>query len=251
MGSKKFDKTKSLAATSSQKFGRQLIPAQDKGANFITFSFRYFDQQKYFGFGQEESKWFASLLERLKDFSGKTSKIIEDHKERDAYRLHPINWDGRNVPVTLEDFKSIPDVVRNSAENEFLWQFQLSTGNGRVIGFFNSTFDVFYVVALDPLHNLQPSKDFAYRVEEAEIAPTIYEDQRIKINEILKRKNACEYSCSCPLSSNIDSVFAKSDAIFFSIESDLFETYSECILDGSLEKEIGDFLTSRFVQKSL
>lgn len=78
---------------------RSLIPKEENNMPYLTFSFRYCTQQEYFGIKGEDAAWFANLQERLKDLSGKTGAILESKIERDAYRLHPINWNARNCPI--------------------------------------------------------------------------------------------------------------------------------------------------------
>ena len=53
----------------------------------------------------------------MKDLSGKTGAIVEDTKAVQDYRLHPINRD--KSPVEIEDLKSVPEVLRNAAEDDF------------------------------------------------------------------------------------------------------------------------------------
>ena len=62
---------KSLAEKKTQNKGL-IIPQEDNGLPFITFSFKYFGQQEYFGIGEQDATWFANLFDRIKDLSGKT-----------------------------------------------------------------------------------------------------------------------------------------------------------------------------------
>lgn len=57
-------------------------------------------------------------------------------------------------------------IYKDYLENEEdfpLYQFQISMANGRVVGFFDENW-VFNIVLVDPNHNMQPSKDYDYRV---------------------------------------------------------------------------------------
>ena len=74
---------KPLAGKRTQQKGL-IIPQEDKGLPFITFSFKYFGQQDFFGIGEQDATWFANLFDRIKDLSGKTKAIIENPTERDA-----------------------------------------------------------------------------------------------------------------------------------------------------------------------
>lgn len=112
---------------------RLVIPQEDNGYMFITFSFKYFGQQRYFGIGEQDATWFVSLLDRMKELSGKTRKILDNPTEREAYRLHPIKWEAKNCPIKIEDIDSVPQNIINNVEDDFFWQFQLSKSTGRVL----------------------------------------------------------------------------------------------------------------------
>jgi len=131
-----------------------------------TFSFRFWDQIKYFGLDTSEKKWFISLLERLKGLSKeKLITVLEDANYQRNIRYHTINWKQTNIPISREDLNWIDtDYLENGEEYEF-YQFQLSTGKGRIVGFWDENL-IFNIVLLDPLHNMQPSKNFGYKVDD-------------------------------------------------------------------------------------
>jgi hypothetical protein len=112
--------------------------------------------------------WFASVLNRLRELG---AIPIEEFKARRAtqtqasLRYHDIDWTAKNIPMQRSEMKWIhPDYLDN--EEEFpLMQFHISKAVGRVVGFWDE-YDVFNVVALDSLHNLQPSKRVGYAVRE-------------------------------------------------------------------------------------
>lgn len=231
---------KPLENSSEKKFFRSLTH-NDQGLKFISFSFKYFSQRQFFGIGDMDSGWFASLLERLKEFNGKTAKIIENRTEKQAYRLHEIDWDGKNVPISLNDIESIPNELKKNYKNIILWQFQLSKSNGRVVGFFNEDYDIFYVVLLDPKHNLQPSRDYGYSVDDTEIAITPYEKLRMQLSDIAEKKTKCPYSEQCPVSNNVDELYM-SDTMYFPIDAELGEVYKKAFSSGNLKKYIEERL---------
>ena len=81
------------------------------------------------------------------------------------HRYHAIDWTAKNIPIQRRDMTWVhSDYRENEAEFPFM-QFHISKAVGRVIGFWDE-YDVFNVIALDSLHNLQPSKDFGYTVRE-------------------------------------------------------------------------------------
>ena len=133
---------KSLVDNKSQN-KRLVIPQEDNGYMFITFSFKYFGQQRFFGIGEQDATWFVSLLDKMKELSGKTRKILESPTERKAYRFHPINWNAKKCPIKIEDIDSVPQNIIENAEEIIFWQFQLSKSTGRVVGFFYD--NIFYI----------------------------------------------------------------------------------------------------------
>lgn len=225
-----------------------VIPKADKDLPFISFSFRYFGQQDYFGFGDQDASWFANLFDRIKDLSGKTTAILENPAERKAYRLHPIDWNAKNCPITIADLVSVPKNIKDSAEKDFFWQFQLSKGTGRVIGFFNEDLTTFYIVLLDPKHNIQPSKDYGYAVNETQIAITEYERIEMWIAEAAKNFAECRGDKqNCPLS-RINDEYLHSGIFYACIDSELKETYNELVESGEFQKQFENFLLTRFLK---
>ncbi|MBO6178492.1 MAG: hypothetical protein J6O04_04930 [Selenomonadaceae bacterium] len=115
----------------------------------IAFSFACFDRgNKYFNLGgNSEDKtvggiWFIKLLDCLKDVGTKT---IQELKKA-PYHLHPVKWESANVKPP------------NNSEQCQYWQFRLNKSDGRVIGILID--HIFYVVWLDPYHNLTNSEGY-------------------------------------------------------------------------------------------
>jgi hypothetical protein len=157
-------------------------PKDDRGWRF---SFRYWYECENFGVGQQKAGWFASLFEKLKAFSQLTvTEVLEKPDLRDKLRFHLIDWSAKKVPIQKRDIESIPRFIRESPEFE-LYQFQLSKGTGRVIGFFDSDM-VFHIVLLDPMHNLQPSKDFNWRVTPTELSRTPFQAMKNLIVDTIR-----------------------------------------------------------------
>lgn len=235
----KFNKPLEQQNQVDKKYSRSLVQTKDNGNKLITFSFRYFSQQDYFGIGDVPSSWIAALFDRLKEFNGKTNKIIDNITDRKKYRFHPIDWKGENVPITLNDIESIPQLLKDNAEDDFLWQFQLSKANGRVIGFFNESFDIFYIVLLDPKHNLQPSKNFGYVVNDTDIAFTPYENISMKVSEIISE---CKNKCKCNIDETLD---LNNNLLFIPIDKEFQKLYIKAVDLGELKKIIENYLLER------
>lgn len=158
----------------------------------LSFSFDFFKQIDCFGLGAATTNWFASLLDRLKDLSGKETGIIGDFTQRKQYKFHPIDWEQPNIPIQRADLNWIP---KNYLENEKdypILQFKLSRSTGRVAGFIDETSSVFHIVLIDPKHNLQPTLDHGYKVDKTTPLPTTYE-------MALRHAKKCPNAHSCPL----------------------------------------------------
>lgn len=226
---------------------KPLVPQTDKdNLKFLSFSFRYFTQIIYFGVGAKDATWFANLYDRLQDLSGKTSAILES-KERLNYRLHPIDWTARNCPITKEEL-GLPKQIADNMEDDFIWQFQLSKGTGRVVGFFNDDYTVFYIVLLDPEHNIQPSKDYGYSVNSTEFALTDYEQITSALSEAEGKRILCKHAAECPMSDM--SQLIDPDAFFVKTDPALAATYEKLIKDGSFSQAFNDFLMTEYLKES-
>lgn len=115
----------------------------------FSFSFSCFDRKhELFNLGGKENdgtvggKWFIRLLDRLKDASGKTITELKNS----LFDLHPVDWAtaNTNCPTKIEQAE--------------YWQFRVDKSHGRVIGILIGT--IFYVVWLDPYHNLTDSDGY-------------------------------------------------------------------------------------------
>lgn len=221
---------------------KPLIPQRDtNNLKYISFSFRYFKESDFFGVGDQHASWFANLYDRLKDLSGKTGALIDNKKERNDYRLHPIDWDARGCPITIEDL-GLPKYIVDNAEDDFIWQFQISKGKGRVVGFFNEDYSIFYIVLLDPKHNLQPSKDFEYAVDETQSSLTDYEKIQTALHELETKRKSCNQTDRCPISDLEHYVDTKD--FYVRIDPDLAAAFNKLIENGTFIEKFNTFLLS-------
>lgn len=111
----------------------------------ISFSFRYFkDDNDKFSVRNRDATYLQALLVRLRDLSTLTVQEIINNRSK-SLRCHKIVWND-----TTESGFGIPN------EDQLVdspYQFQISANeHGRVHGFFLE--NVFYIVWLDPDHNL-------------------------------------------------------------------------------------------------
>ena len=122
----------------------------------MIFSFRLFNRtHPLFNLGDEKEKdniikseWFIHLLDCLKEVSDKTPTELKNP----THDLHPIDcWEKTNL-------KKIPDISLNIGIQHEWYQFRISKSKGRVIGM--KIDNVFYIVYLDPFHNLTNSEGY-------------------------------------------------------------------------------------------
>ncbi|HEY9850228.1 MAG TPA: hypothetical protein V6D28_12260 [Leptolyngbyaceae cyanobacterium] len=142
MSSKKPKKADLRRQPSSSNIKRQDVKIPEG----VSFSFRYYqDDKDKFSIGKRDAKYLASLLRRLRDLSQlKSQEIINNQSQ--SLRCHGIDWKDTTEPNGF----GIPneDQLVNTP-----YQFQISANEyGRVHGFFSE--NVFYIVWLDPEHNL-------------------------------------------------------------------------------------------------
>lgn len=141
------------------------ITGQQSQQKRWTFTFRFFRQIDFFGLDRQDGSWFASLLARLAALSEEPiERMRSDMTERDAWRYHQINWQQKNIPIQRNDLTWVTPHYRDNEAEYPLMQFMVSKSLGRVVGFWDEN-DVFNIVLLDPLHNIQPTQATAYRID--------------------------------------------------------------------------------------
>jgi hypothetical protein len=114
----------------------------------LSFSFRYFVSRPPFVVPGGSPTYLPALLERLRDLCTLTATELRANRHR-ALRCHRIEWADTTEPT---GFAHLNPTLRAQAHP---YQFSLSSNeHGRVHGFFAG--DVFYVVWLDPEHQLYP-----------------------------------------------------------------------------------------------
>ncbi len=114
----------------------------------LSFSFRYFVNRPPFEVSGAPPTYWLTLLERLRDLGPLTALELQTSRNQ-ALRCHRIDWADTSVP---NGFAHLNHAIRSQVVP---YQFSLSSNeHGRVHGFFVG--DVFYVVWLDPTHQLYP-----------------------------------------------------------------------------------------------
>ncbi|MGY4689368.1 hypothetical protein [Salibacterium sp. K-3] len=117
----------------------------------IMFSFVLFDRNKEaFNCGGIDASWFISLIDRLKDVSGIEMKTLQTPHHIEKMRIHP------HKPEVVEDYFDLGGIWEEQLREGTFYQLNVSQARGRVHGFFID--NTFFVLWLDPHHNLYPSE---------------------------------------------------------------------------------------------
>lgn len=173
-----------------------------------SFGFRFWREREFFGFESRGKpivhRWFLSLLERLKSLGEYSiDEFTSDRALMKSLRYHEIDWSAKKCPIRKSDLDWVPLEYLNGGQDCPFYQFQLSKANGRVVGFWDENY-VFQVVLLDPLHNLQPSKKFGYKVDPADPLGCEYTQVRLSIEQITQRMK-CE-GAGCDVRSQLQNL---------------------------------------------
>jgi hypothetical protein len=198
-----------------------------------TFSLCYWRQIEYFGLNcnKVDEKWFVSLLNKLQDLSGLNIDEVANNPST-LWRFHPINWNQKNIPIKKTDLHWVPEQYLYE-ETDF-FQVQISQSTGRIVGFFDSE-NVFQIVLLDPMHNVQPSKSYGYSVNKTDEQITTYHDLLNRLISIkVKIEKHCPASCEAlNLVDNIHSGHISGKHIF--VDDDVYQEISNMSLEYKYE----------------
>lgn len=146
----------------------------------FSFSFSCFDRShELFNLGDNSrdgvisGHWFIDLLDCFKSVNNKTVSELK----QSIHDLHPIDWAHTNTA---------PPSMSNQHE---YWQFRINKSKGRVIGILIE--NVFYIVWLDPHHNLTDSEGYG-KARYYPVAQSIYEMQEDIISKLQEEKQKLE-----------------------------------------------------------
>lgn len=145
MGAKYKFKPTSVSSSSGN-----IKPTEVRDTEKVSFNFkRLKEKDRKFQYSSKESKYFCVLLDKLRSISG-MNKVEMTITNSRGLRCHKIDFNDPSVSENSFDILS-EDVAEDA------WQFQLTSNeHGRVHGYFVD--NVFYVVWLDPEHDLYPQK---------------------------------------------------------------------------------------------
>lgn len=149
--SRKTTKRIKLPSVAAPQEERKTLPFNWKAVSEKSFSFSFacFDRShELFNLGDTTpsgtvpANWFIDLLDCLKS----VSNMSVSEMKSSLHDLHPIDWRKTNTSAPPEE------------EQREYWQFRINKSKGRIIGFLID--GVFYIVWLDPHHNLTNSEGY-------------------------------------------------------------------------------------------
>ena len=227
--------------TENPKFGGKSLVTKEEEKDIkkekLVFSFLYFKQIKNFGIGNCSSKWHNSLIERLSTLGAMTTQeVLEDNRGSDSLRCHPIDWSKKNVPIKRADLTWLPrEILGNDSEFPIM-QFSLTTGTGRIIGYFDKDTSVFHIVLLDPEHNIQPSKKHNWQIQPTTKGISQYDDLLTKIDSIKNFANKCPHTTTCKIPSHIKKAQAEHNIIYTLLDDDFYSSHQELLKKHTLQE---------------
>ena len=208
----------------------------------FVFSYRYFRQLKYFEIGALNSGWFLAFFEKMTEISSKDfDALMTNFREKNAWRLHKIDWNHRSVPYQRNALNWIDRRYIENEEEFPFFQFQITKAFGRVIGFWDET-GTFNVVFLDPMHNMQPSAHSDYKLREGVLAKSHFDAAICVVESVI---SACGTDCKCrPIYGKIQEALTASlpfETALVPMTADIFQRATACIQDG-LADALSDIL---------
>lgn len=218
---------------------RAVLSSKNKEKKTWNFSFKYFKQIENFGLGDTNSKWFVSLLEKLRDLCNDDFENFEkDHKLKNDNRYHEIDWNNKNIPIQRHELIWInKEIIENSEDYKF-YQFQISKSLGRVIGFWKEDYSTYYIVFLDTKHNMQPSKYNNYKITDTTILNSEY---TLLFNDLEMIKHIECLNNDCKVKNKLDLIPTKHNnnkIICFQLEDDFYQLFTEVVKNKSIKEII-------------
>ena len=227
--------------TENPKFGKKSLISKEEAKSVkeekLNFSFLHLKEIDFFGFGNCSPKWHISFIDRLSTLSNLSpQEVLEDNKGSDALRCHHVKWSQDGIPIQRANLDWLPKDILNNPDEFPIMQFSVSTGMGRFVGFFDKDSSTFYIVLLDPNHNIQPAKKHNYQTTPTTIGLSQYDDLLSKFHNIKKSVSKCKHSPVCEISSHIEHANIEHNIIYIPLDNDFLVAYQDVLKKHPLEK---------------
>ena len=140
----------------------------------IVFSFEALEKTEYFNLDGTCQNWASDMLEMCKNISKLTVKQLTSGTYR-IYRFH--SHEGANCPSPLPEGVELKDI----------YQMRISTSKGGIHGVLRE--NCFYVIWLDPLHNMYPDDRYGglRRVKELSSCCKDRDEEILRLQEELQK----------------------------------------------------------------
>lgn len=142
--SNKIPKAKIQKNSTSHIPKQNSLKTSEKG---LKFSFEALETNEYFALDGTCPNWTRELLNMLKECSAHSAVELRNGGFQNKFRVH--NHETADPPSNLPEGVALKD----------LYQIRISQSKGGIHGIFGVG-DVFYVIWLDPLHNMYPDKRY-------------------------------------------------------------------------------------------
>ena len=143
--------------------------------NTVVFSFEAYDKTEYFNLDGTCQNWAAELIDMMQDVS--THTVVELTSGRyNKYRVH----DHRSV-------KKCPSPLPAGVALKDMYQIRISKSKGGIHGVFRE--NTFYVIWLDPLHNMYPDEKYGglRKVRETSTCCKDRDEELLRLQEELEK----------------------------------------------------------------
>lgn len=167
-------------------------PKKDFSEEKILFSFESLNFNKYFNLEATCPNWAKELFDMLHEISKIKVRDLKTGKYQ-TYRVH--NHENATPPCDLP----------NDIDLKSLWQIRISKSKGGIHGIFYE--NIFYIVWLDPLHNMYPDDKYG-GLKELHQPTTCCMDLKETIDQLIEEKKELQEKNE-NLQKDIDSLLLK------------------------------------------
>ena len=162
-----------------RKYTGTSIPSAQKlfntHENTVVFSFEAYNKTEYFNLDGTCQNWGAELIDMMKDVSTHTVAELTSGRYS-KYRIHD-HSNVRKCPSLLPDGVALKD----------MYQIRISQSKGGIHGVFRE--NTFYVIWLDPLHNMYPDDRYGglRKIRETSSCCKDRDEEILRLQEELKK----------------------------------------------------------------
>lgn len=152
----------------------------------------------------------------------------EQGKDNDSLRFHEIDWTIPHIPISLNDIDWIPEEIRNNQKEFPLQQISISQGTGRIVGYFDRDFSIFYIVLLDPEHNIQPSQKRGYQIAKTYIAKSEYHILLAKLQGAISLSEKSSHQPNCSMRNQLLQIVEDDvNVVYVNLDQDFYKAHHE------------------------